>query len=172
MDQRSYPEGRTPFYSKWVGDILKFVKRSSGVEFFSLNGSTGDVYGTGIVKSTRQRFTIAQVNAGATILPAVEGYKYRLIDAKIIAIGGAAAAGTTVDIGGTQTSAVKLVAFAQAGLTQNTLLRDGDASGAILAAGASYVQNDVNTAITIGKTGSAFTTATHFDVVLSYALEV
>lgn len=172
MDQRSYPEGRTPFYSKWVGDILKFVKRSSGVEFFSLNGSTGDVYGTGIVKSTRQRFTIAQVNAGATVLAAVEGYKYRLIDAKIVAIGGAAGAVTTVDIKGTQSSVVKLVAAAQAGLTQNTVVRDGDATGAVLAAGASYVQNDANTAITIGKTGSDVTTASHFDVVLTYALEV
>lgn len=173
MDNRMYPQGNAPFYTKWVGNLLKFYKRSTGVEFYAFDGGQGDAFGTGVVKSTRQRFTIAQVNAGATVLAAVEGYKYRLIDAKLIAVGGAVGGATTVDIKGTQSSSVvKLVAAAQAGLTQNTLVRDGDATGAILAAGASYVQNDANTAITIGKTGGDVTTASHIDVVLTYALEV
>jgi hypothetical protein len=123
--------------------------------------------------SLRTRVTIANVNAGATLVPAEAGIRYRLLDAAAIAIGGAAGAGTTVDILATQSaSAVKLVAFAQASLTQNTLLRAGGAGAAILAGGVSFVQNDTNTALTIGKTGSDFTTATHIDAMLTYVREV
>lgn len=119
----------------------------------------------------KQRFTIAQVNAGATLLAAIAGFKYRLHDLAVITIGGAAAAVTTVDILGTQaTSSVKLVAFAVANLTQNALLRAGATGAAILAAGASFVANDVNTAITINKTGADVTTATHFDILGTFEL--
>lgn len=119
-------------------------------------------------QSLRTRVTIAEINAGVTLLAAQAGYKYRLIRAAIIAIGGAAAAVTTVDIIGTQTTAVKLAAFAQASLTQSTQLVSGASGSTILADGASYVANDVNTAITAGKTGSSVTTATHFDIDLLY----
>ena len=120
----------------------------------------------------RKRVTIAQVNAGATLIPALPGIKLRMIDEQIIAIGGAAGAVTTVDILATQAAAgVKLVAHAQVALTRSSLLRAGDANSAILADGASFMQNDVNTAITIGKTGAAVTTATNFDVQIEYQLE-
>lgn len=119
----------------------------------------------------RGRFTTAQVNAGATVLAAVPGYKYRVHDAAMIAIGGAAATATTIDLLATQSaSSVKLVANAVAGLTQNTLLRAGATNSAILAGGVSFVENDTNTAITIGKTGSDLATATHIDVLLTYEL--
>lgn len=117
----------------------------------------------------RKRFTIAQINAGATLLAAEANVKYRMVDAAMIAVGGAAAAATTIDILAMQSeSSVKLVANAVAGLTQNTLLRAGATNSAILAAGVSFVANDVNTAITVGKTGSDVTTATHIDVLLTY----
>lgn len=122
------------------------------------------------VQQTRQRFTIAQVNAGATILPARAGIQYQMVDCALISIGGAAATATTVDILATQTSSVKLLAAAVAGLTQNTLLRAGATNATILADGASFVANDVNTAITIGKTGSNVATATHIDVLLTYKM--
>src|SRR5690606_33477233 len=107
----------------------------------------------------RKRFTIAEVNAGATILPALDGFRYRLVDAALVAVGGAAGAVTTVDVIGTQSaSAVKLLAAAQANLTQNTLLRAGATGGAVLAGGVSFAANDENTAVTIGKTGDDVTT--------------
>jgi hypothetical protein len=124
-----------------------------------------------LTQNLRARVAIADVNAGYTLVPAIAGYKHRMIDCHITAIGGAAGAVTTVDILGTQSSAAKLVAFAQANLTQNTMIRANGTGGTILAAGASFTLNDANTAITIGKTGSAVTTATHFDVVLLYATE-
>jgi hypothetical protein len=126
----------------------------------------------GSVQHLRTRVTVAQVNAGATLLPAIPGRSYRVCDMALISIGGAAGAVTTVDILGTQAaSGVKLLAGAQANLTQNTLIRAGATGGAILAAGASFVANDNNTAITIGKTGDPVTTSTHFDVLISYVVE-
>jgi hypothetical protein len=104
-------------------------------------------------------------------LPAVAGLRYRLFDAALIAIGGNAATATSVDVRGTQSaSGVNLLAAAVAGLTQNTLLRAGATNAAILAGGASFLPCDVNTAITIAKTGSNLATATHVDVLLSYEL--
>jgi hypothetical protein len=59
-----------------------------------------------------------------------------------------------------------------AGLTQSNLLRAGTATnGVILADGASFVANDVNTAITIIKDGSDLATATHIDALITYVLE-
>lgn len=118
--------------------------------------------------SLRTRVTAAQVNAGFTLLPALAGRRYRIVDAAFIAIGGAVTAATSVDLLGTQTTSVQLMAAAVAGLTQNTLLRAGATNAAILAGGASFVPNDVNTAITINKTGSNMATATHVDVLLTY----
>lgn len=120
----------------------------------------------------RKRFTIAQVNAGATLLPAIANLKYRLIDAAAIAVGGAVGAVTTVDILATLSAASrKLVSFAQASLTQSALLRAGGAGAAILADGASFAVNDVNTPIAVGITGSAITTATNIDFMAEYTLE-
>lgn len=121
------------------------------------------------VKHVRRRFTTAEVNAGVTLLPAKAGVKYRMCDAIMIAIGGNAATATSVDILGTQSAAsVKLVAGAVAGLTQSAVARAGATNISVLADGASFVDNDVNTAITVGKTGSNLATATHVDVLLSY----
>jgi hypothetical protein len=121
--------------------------------------------------SKRLRATIAEVNAGIELLPALAGYKYRMVNCQAVSVGGAAAAVTTVDILATQSSAVKLAAFAQAQLTQSTVLRPGITGCAVLANGASFIANDANTAITVGKTGSSVTTATHIDIEFSYVIE-
>lgn len=162
----------TKITSRWVAGNLVF-RNGAGTELLKFDQATGQVLSPGIVKHIRRRCTIAEVNAGVTLLAALAGYKYRLIDASAISVGGAAAAVTTVDLLATQgASSVKLVAFAQASLTQSALLRAGASGAAILADGASFVQNDVNTAVTVGKTGAAVTTATHVDILVSYAIEV
>lgn len=125
----------------------------------------------GTVVEFRRRYTLAEINAGTAGLNAIPGFKYRLISATAIAIGGAMAALTTVDILATQGAAsVKLVAFAQASLTQNTQLNSGDTGAAILAGGLSYVENDANTGITVNKTGASGTTATAVDVIILYTI--
>lgn len=127
---------------------------------------------SGAVQNIRTRFTIAQINAGATLLAAIPGHKYRMVSCTAIAYGGAAGAVTTVDVLGTQSaSGVKLVAYAQASLTQSTVLKDGGSGATVLADGASYAACDANTAITVGKTGSSVTTATGVDVNFTYVIE-
>lgn len=150
-----------------VGEVIEPATSSDTTGTVKLSGQSM----AGQAMNIRRRFTIAEVNAGATLLAAVTGMRYRMIDAFAIAIGGAAAAVTTVDLIGTVTTARKLVAWAQASLTQSSLLRAGGTGAAILADGASFTANDISTAITIGKTGASVTTATHIDVVVSYTLE-
>ncbi len=125
-----------------------------------------------VVFQFRKRFTIAEINAGATLLAALPRGKYRIYDAAMIAIGGNAGTATTVDLLATQSAAsVKLMAAAIAGLTQDALLRAGAANAAILAGGLSFVANDLNTALTVGKTGGALDTCTHVDVLVAYSID-
>jgi hypothetical protein len=141
-------------------------------EFYGLGLSSSARVSGYTLRTVRRRCTIAEINAGVTVLAAVDNVKYRLRAASAIAIGGAASGLTTLDILGTQSaSAVKLVAFAQASLTQNTELKSGGSGATILAGGVSYVANDENTAITVGKTGSDIATATHVDILMDYSIE-
>lgn len=124
------------------------------------------------LQTVRTRFTIAQINAGATLLPAVPGFAYRLVDAQVIAIGGAVTGATDVRLLGTRAAgAVALLAVAVAALLQSAVVRAGAANAAVLADGASFTPLDANTAVTVGKTGGAAATATHVDVIAQYALE-
>jgi len=146
------------------------VRINSGNATLQTLNVTGSVVAAGVVLNVRRRFSIAEVNAGATLVPAVVGKAIRMAACKAVAVGGAAGAVTTVDVIGTSTTARKLVAFAQANLTQSTVLADGGTGAAVLADGASYTANDEGAAVTIGKTGSSVTTATHIDVVFDYVL--
>lgn len=146
------------------------VRINSGNATLQTLTVTGSVVAADVVMNVRQRFTIAQINAGATLVAAVAGKSIRMVSCKAIAVGGAAGAVTTVDVLGTSTTSRKLVAFAQANLTQSTVLADGGTGAAVLADGASYTANDAGTAITVGKTGSNVTTATHIDVIFDYVL--
>lgn len=153
---------------QFIGCATAAAENPSSTGYVKLQPSTSSAAGS---LNIRKRFTIAQVNAGATLLPARDGVAYRLVDAYAVAIGGAVAAVTTVDLLGTSTTSRKLVAWGQAALTQSTVVRAGASGGTVLADGASFTANDENTAITIGKTGSDATTATHIDVVVTYAIE-
>lgn len=120
----------------------------------------------------RVRFTLAEINAGATLIAAPGvGFKLRMVDAKMIAVGGAVAAATSVNIIATRSTAVQLLAVAVAALTQSALVRAGAANAVILADGASFTTVDENTAITVAKVGSTATTATHVDVIFEYAVD-
>jgi hypothetical protein len=128
----------------------------------------------GVVLNLRTRATAAQVNAGLELLPALAGYKYRLVDVTMIAIGGNAATATSVDIITTQAaSAVRPIVAAVAALTRSAVVKPNSANVAVLADGASFVANDANTAVSVGKQsgGSGLATATHVDVILDYVIE-
>lgn len=124
------------------------------------------------VQHIRTRFTAAQINAGAALLPAVPGYAYRFVDFILIAIGGAASGATDVRVLGTRAAgSVALLVAAVAALTQSAVVRAGAANAVVLADGASFTALDANTAVTVAKTGGALATATHIDVLANYVLE-
>jgi hypothetical protein len=123
-------------------------------------------------QSIRVRATVAQINAGLVVLPALAGYAYRIHDAAMIAVGGAVTGATTVDVLATQAAAsVKVLAVAVAALTQSALVRAGAANATILADGASFAPCDVNTAVSINKTGANAATATNVDLLLTFSVE-
>lgn len=143
----------------------------SRLKAINLEADSLSVTNQSILYTKRTRFTIAQVNAGATLVAAVAGKSIRMVNCRAIAVGGAAGAVTTVDVLGTASTSRKLVAFAQASLTQSAVLTAGGTGAAVLADGASYTANDAGTAVTVGKTGSNVTTATHIDVIFDYVVE-
>jgi hypothetical protein len=125
-----------------------------------------------VLMELRTRVTLAELNAGKTLLPAIPGYKYRLVDASLCAVGGAATTGTSVNIIGTRAAAaVQLLVAAVAALTQSAKPRIGAANMVILADGASFTPLDANTAITVITVGTAMTVLTHLDVTLQYVIE-
>ena len=136
-----------------------------------LSGGTA-IAGVGSDQALRLRFTTAQVNAGATIIPAIPGWKIRVLDMTMIAIGGAATSNTSVRINATQGAAtVQLLDVAIAALTQSAVVRAGAANAVVRADGGSFIANDVNTPITIANNGAAMTVATAIDVIISYQIE-
>lgn len=158
--------------SSWSGGDLYF-RDKSGNEILHLDGTNQKLIApVGVVLNQRTRVTTAQVNAGHTLLAAMSGYKYRVVDFTLIAIGGNAATATSVDLLATQSaSGVTLAAAAVAALTRSTAVKPNTSNVTLIADGASFVANDANTAITIGKTGSNLATATNVDVILSYVIE-
>lgn len=148
MDSRHYPEGRGAVVSRYIKDVL--------VEF-------------NVAKRLRLRTTTAQINAGVTLLPALPGVKWQLLDWVMIALGGNAATATSIDVLGTSAAAaVHLAVTAIAALTRSAVVRAGAANAVVLADGASFAAMDVNTAITAITVGSALATATGIDFIIDY----
>jgi hypothetical protein len=175
MDSRLYPGGKSVrgrYNAQGFGQGGVFTAlNASGAFLYGIDPVLKQFYGAGMVNFIRTRAVIATINAGFTLLAAKPGLKYKMVDCAAVAYGGAVAAVTTVDVKGTQSSLVKLVAFGQAALTQSALVRAGEAGGVLLADAASYVACDVNTAITVDITGSDITTATGMDFLFSYVVE-
>jgi hypothetical protein len=128
-----------------------------------------------VSKTLRTRCTIAEVNAGKTLLPAILNRSYRLTNVQLIAYGGAVTSSTAthVEVRGTQSAgSAVLFKVAKAQLTQSAINQFGTASTIVLADGASLVANDVNTAITINPLGATdFAGATGIDAILTYTIE-
>lgn len=148
------------------GGLLKIAGTAvtaSAAELNELN-SAGDP----IVFNQRHRVTTAEVNAGHKLVDVPADLSFRLIDVKVIAYGGAITGLTTLDILDGDT---KLVTFAQANLTQSTMLGPLSTGATLMADGASFTARAAGNDITIGKTGNDMATATGVDVILTYVLE-
>lgn len=122
----------------------------------------------------RERIPVASIGLVAapyTVLPAVPGYKYRISDMSLIAIGANAGAVTDVRISGTRAAAiVDLLTVLLAGLTRSTVNYVGVANVSVLADGASFTELDINTPVIVYRTGAAITGATAIDCALEYSL--
>lgn len=129
-------------------------------------------------QTKRIRSTTVSINlaAGAELLPAVAGYAYRIIDAVLIAYGGAAATATSVDIIGTRSAAtVRPLVAAVAALGQSVVAHIGISNMVVLADGASFTPLDAGTAVVLATDNypsvGDLATATGIDVILTYAME-
>lgn len=121
----------------------------------------------------RTRVTTAQANAGLTpVVPSPgAGRALRLIDAMMIAIGGAAATATSVRLTGTRgTSAVQLYVQPVAGLGQSVVARPA-AAATVQADGASFTLLDANTPILQTVDNNNLATATAIDNIVTFAVE-
>lgn len=148
------------------------VKSRYATGFFGFSGALRVEPGES--RTLRFRATTAQVNAGQVLLPALSGLAIRLLDAVLIAIGGAATTNTSVDLLGTRAgAAVRPLVVAVAALTQSTIVRAGASNAVVLADGASFTPLDVNTSLSITKQsgGSAMTVATAIDAFLTFVYE-
>jgi len=143
--------------------------------FYSITDSN-----VGVVLSLRRRTTIAEINAGGTLIPAPGvGFKIRVINATMVAIGGSAAGATLVRLTGTRAAAaVVIFSAAVARLAQSVInvmgtpfATAGAESLTSLADGASLTALDENTAVTYDKTGASLTTSTHVDFTVLYVIE-
>ena len=125
-----------------------------------------------MARNVRKRHTLAEVIAGVTLLPAIPGYQYRLIDVTMISTEANAATATSIDITGTQSgSDALLLVNAVGGLTDSAALRMGHTNSAVLADGASYIACDANTAITLIDKGTTLTGTVNLDTIITYAVE-
>jgi hypothetical protein len=150
-------------------DENAFVTQNPETEVWSKLLSNRD---SGVVQTARVTLSTAQANAGATLLPAIAGYKYRLIDWTMIAIGGNAATATSVRLRATQaTSAVSLAVVAVAALTRSTAVKPNSANVTNLADGAAFAANDANTPIDLDVDNDNLATATGIHVILQFVVE-
>lgn len=131
-----------------VGKI--YLGESLGIE-----SSLGQVSG---------RATIAQVNAGLVIAAAQPGRAYKPLMVRMRAIGGAVTSNTLARI---MCDTGVILSCTQASMVQDLWVNEAT-SGAV-STNIGVVQT-VNKALTIDKTGSAITVATHIDYIVLYAL--
>jgi hypothetical protein len=114
------------------------------------------------------QLTLAEVNAGKVVVPAVVKRAYTVVDCWLRAIGGAAANNTSVDVQDS-VSATKVAVFTRAGLTENALARAGVA--------VTSVATNLNTSLGRGEgirilnVGTACDTMVSLDYVILYKVE-
>lgn len=122
----------------------------------------------GNVFSVSATLTLAQVNAGITILPTVTGQTYKVNHFLITAVGGTTAGCTSVNISDTTGTPVNAAAIAAATLVSGTPVNE-TASGVTLTAFAPTALT-ASQGIQVRHVGSACTTSTSFTVIVTFTI--
>lgn len=150
-----------------------FTIDGTGAPFISQGPATpGGPVGTitaGVTLSTSATLTLAQVNAGYVLVPAVTGQTFKISHVFLQATGGSTAACTSVDV--EDTAGTPLVAFAAtaAALTSGTVVTEVTSSGVTLTKWAPLTLT-LSQGIQVKSVGSACTTATGFNVIVFYTV--
>lgn len=150
-----------------------FTVDKTGAAFITQGPATpGGPVGTvisGLTQSVSATLTLAQVNTGALLVPAVTGQTFKISHVFLQATGGSTAACTSVDI--EDTAGTPLVAFAAtaASLTSGTVVTEATASGVTLTKWAPLTLT-TSQGIQIVHVGSACTTATGFNVIIYFTV--
>lgn len=132
-------------------------------------GSATGVTTGGIIVSTSANLTLAQVNAGTVILPAVTGQTFKLQHVVLQALGGATAGCTAVQVTDTAGTPIVGISAAVAALTQNTIVSEYTPTTVTVTTIAPNALT-ASKGIQVIKTGSACTTATSFNVIVQYTI--
>lgn len=122
----------------------------------------------GVTYSVSANVTLAQVNAGITILPVVTGQTYKVNHFLLTAVGGTTAGCTSVNISDTTGTPVNAAAVAVAALTSGTPV-DETITGVTLTAFAPTALT-LSQGIQVRHVGSACTTSTSFNVIVFFTI--
>jgi len=150
---------------------------NGGVSALGIGATANTLTLKGVVKGEAEGYmthslvvdaTIAQINAGHSLVTCPTGRQLQLIDVKAISYGEACAGTTTVDII-EETSGDKLVTFAVGDLAQSAIL-SMEEDGTVLADGASFTAQTVDKDIQVSKTGNDVTTATGVRFIIQYLI--
>jgi hypothetical protein len=147
------------------------IDKTGAVYLTNGSGTPGAAVGitsAGATFSVSANVTLAQVNAGITILPAVTGQTYKVNHFLLTAVGGTTAGCTSVNISDTTGTPVNAAAVAIAALTSGTPV-DETISGVTLTAFAPTALT-ANQGIQVRHVGSACTTSTSFNVVVFFTI--
>lgn len=130
-----------------------------------LQGGSTPAWNSGVF-SKQVEVTLAELNAGKTIIPAVTGKSIVVLDFNVVCDGAFAALDSAELEDASAT--VNVCSLAQANMTDNAVLFKG-ATGVTPGAGLAEALT-VSEALVISKTGSDATTATKLTVAVSYML--
>jgi hypothetical protein len=120
------------------------------------------------VYSVEATVSIANVNSGFVLIPAVTGRTLKVVRVLEEAVGGAVATCTDVRISDTNSSPVDVALTLVAGLTQGTFL--DEANSAVTVEAGFGVPLTANKGIQIRKTGGTCATATSVFVIVMYKI--
>lgn len=147
---------------------------SSGATTINSNAQiTGTITGGATGNAVFYQSTEVAVAAltGTVVITVPATNQFQLVNVEAIAKGGACATVTTVDVIDAISPTVKLVTYAQANLTQSTVLRPGSTGVTVLADGASYNPLPLGHSVSVSITGSTPTTCTYVRFNLAYVLK-
>lgn len=157
-----------------LGNTQAVFQTSGGFQWYGnqLADATGalslSTAGNGPIYSVYGSATLAQINAGVTIVPAVTGRTLKIVGVLLQAIGGAAAGCTAIQVDDTTGTPVVGVSVAVAGLTQNTIVTEATATNVTLTTFLTALT--ANKGLQIIKTGSSCTTLTSLNYRVLYTV--